>query len=124
MKEVTLTVPHAILFVNDPAHGQIEIPEYVPGHVTSANASCVSICTRADVDGDVTVRLGTMLPKCAPTECVTVAEYCIETPGRNVGVFTSENRMILTVDVPNDSARVTITVDDPQSPGLIDIGVQ
>ena len=87
MKEICLSVPHAILFVNDPAHGHIEIPDYVPGQITSANPSCVSVNTRADVDGDVTVRLGPALPECEQAQWNTVAEHCIDTPGRTVGDF-------------------------------------
>ena len=124
MNEITLSVPHAILFVNDPAHRHVEIPEYVQGQVTSANASCVSVSTRADVDGDVTVRLGVTLLECGQGECNTVVEHCIDTPGRSVGVFTSENKMILMMEVRCETARLTIAVDDAESPALICIAVQ
>lgn len=124
MQEITLSVPHAILFLNDPAHGRVLVPEYLPGQVTSANPSCVSINTRADVDGDVTVRLDRVAPKCGQSECNLVVEHLIETPSHKIGVFTSENNMILVTDVADDSVRLCIGVDDPESPRLVCIRIQ
>lgn len=124
MKEITLSVPHAILFVNDPAHEHVVIPEYVPGRITSANVSCVSVNTRADVDGEVTVRLGATLLESMQDPCNTVVEHVIETPRRSVGVFTSENEMVLAMEVRGETTRLTIAVDDSQSPGIVCIAVQ
>jgi hypothetical protein len=120
MSEVTLSVPNAILFLFDlAARKEIAIPECVDGQTTSANASCVSVCTQADVDGDVTVRLANRLSASEKEGCQTVFTHSIRAPGHRVAVVTSEMQKILEVEVQGDQAQLTIAVDDPRWPTVV-----
>jgi hypothetical protein len=122
--EVTLDVPNAILFVFDSAAKGIEIPEYVPDQVTSATKTAVSVSTRAYVDGNVTVRLADQLTSAEKHGCDVVFHHTIQSPSRRVAVFTSEFAKLLDIDVMGDMVRLTVSVDDAQSPSVVCIEAQ
>ena len=99
MSEVTLPVPNALLFVLDPNHQDVQVPEYASGALVAANATCASIATLADVDGEVTVRL-IERDGATPTErFVVVFDGTLETPSRRVAIVTSQFESVLEQEV-------------------------
>jgi hypothetical protein len=124
MIEVKLAVPDAILFILDPTNEAAVVPEYVPGEAAAATPSCVSIATIADVDGDVTVRL------CAPLDDVERARFAqvfygsVETPGHVLAVVTSEFERVLEMATTSTATRITVRVDDVQSPAEVYVNVE
>lgn len=47
----------------------------------------------------------------------------VETPGGRLAVLTSDGRVVLETAVNEDVSRMTITVDDPQAPGIVEVTV-
>jgi hypothetical protein len=124
MTQVTLSLPHPIVFLFDVPNTHVQVPEYVSGVPTSANGSCVSVNTRSKADGDVTIRLGRHIPADQKVGCQVVYQGEVRTPGMGLAVVTSEYNTILDIGVRGDRATVTISVDDPDGAGLIVIEVQ
>jgi len=121
MVQVVLSPPNAILFVLDPTNKNSSIPLYVDGELTAATASCVSVGTQADVDGDTEISLETTAT--TPAGLQLVFRGVITTPGRKIAVATSEHERVLDVDVHADSAEISVWVDDRRNPGRVAIGV-
>lgn len=95
MATTTYSPPHPIVFVFDFSNKNVAVPEYDSNAVTSANESCVSIRTIADVDGEVTVNLVEALP-CNVAD-IGFEVFCgtINAPGRKVALVTSQNEKLL-----------------------------
>jgi len=122
MSRVVLSPPNAILFVFDPTNKAVVIPPYVDGELTAATASCVSVGTRADVDGDTVVSLETALV--APSNVQQVFFGAIATPGGKVAVVTSQFQRVLETDVPAEAAEIAIWADDIRNPTQVTVGVK
>jgi 6-phosphogluconolactonase (cycloisomerase 2 family) len=121
--EATLSPPNAILFVLDLANDRVVVPEYEPGVLAVATESCVSVSTRADVDGDVTVRLSRGAPPTGKPEGAEIFKGSIATPGRKVNVVTSELKKVLEVEVDGETAQVSVATDDMEAPSVVWIEV-
>jgi hypothetical protein len=122
MGRAVLSPPNAILFVLDPTNKDAAVPQYVAGELVAATATCVSVGTQADVDGDVEVSLAPAAA--APADLQQVFLGAIATPGRRVAVVTSHFQRVLEVDVPSDAAEVAIWADDLRNPAHVAIGVR
>ena len=102
----------------------MEVPEYDPESVVSANRSCVSIRTIADVDGNVTVTLTSALPAGAREDGLEVFQGRIDSPSGRVAVVTSENEKLLELEVANQKANIRVVVDEEPSPSRIWVEAQ
>lgn len=117
---VSIPVPHAIVFVLDPGHPDPIVPEFVPGEPVAANATCISVATLPEVDGEVAIRIG---DDPASPELEEVFAGVVETPGRRLAVLTSDGRVVLETAVSEDVSRMMIAVDDPRAPGILEVTV-
>lgn len=117
MSTASYTPLHPILFVFDFSNQNMVVPEYNLDQVASANDSCVSVRTIADVDGDVTVTLAETLP--LEVNGVEVFGGAIAAPSRRVAVVTSHNEKLLETEVQGERATVRIVVDDEAHPSRI-----
>ena len=117
--ETTLYPPNAILFLLDLANDDIVVPEYEPGRLTAANGACISVGTRAEVDGNVTVRLLSAASPMGEPLGNLVFSGLVSTPGGKVAVVTSELKTILEIGVARQTMQVDIYVDDDESPSKI-----
>jgi hypothetical protein len=124
MLKVKLAVPDAILFILDPTNEAAVVPEYVPGECAAATLSCVSIATIADVDGEVTVRLCAPLDDVECTRSTQVFHGSVETPGHVLAVVTSEFERVLEVATTSTVTRITVIIDDVQSPAEVSVDVE
>lgn len=122
MNRAVLSPPNAILFVFDPTNKDVVVPPYVDGELTAATATCISVGTQADVDGDTDVSLETDLV--APAHLQQVFLGAIATPGGKVAVVTSQFQRVLEIDVPGDAVEISIWVDDLRNPAYVTIGVR
>lgn len=123
MMEAIISVPNAILFVLDPGNKDVSVPEYRPDQATAANATCVSVKTLAEVDGDVSVRLEH--PRTASTNEPTTMVFDgeIETPGKVLAIVTSLFEKVLETHVQEFITRISISVDDPDAPSVVTLRV-
>jgi hypothetical protein len=121
MSRAVLGPPNAILFIFDPTSRDVAIPPYVDGELTTATATCVSVGTRADVDGEteVLVEIAPVVP--ANLQLIFIGVIAI--PGRRVAVVTSQLEHVLEIDVVADTAAISIWVDDLRSPARVIIGI-
>ncbi|WP_437784547.1 hypothetical protein [Sorangium sp. So ce1097] len=117
--EATYTPPHPIIFFFDPSNENMEVPAYDPERVVSSNASCVSIRTISDVDGDVTATLDVSVPLGARVGGVEVFRGIIDTPGKIVALVTSENQVLIEMNVNCFRVPVRVLVDDEMHPARI-----
>jgi len=118
---ITLEVPNAIVFVFDPSHPDIIIPEYIPGEVVASNPACISVATLPDADGAVTLRLGVGSVDRSDPALKPVFDGALETPGGRVAIVTSDSRPVLEQAVNGPTTGLTIAVDDTNSPGVIEV---
>ncbi|WP_437896833.1 hypothetical protein [Sorangium sp. So ce124] len=119
MKTTTYSPTHPIVFVFDPSNNDMNVPAYDPEQVVSANASCISIRTIADVDGDVALTLGADLPPGATIGGIEVFRGTVDTPGGGVALVTSENQVLLEMKNNRPGANVRVLVDDEMHPAEI-----
>jgi hypothetical protein len=123
MMEATLSVPNAILFVLDPGNKNAIVPVYNQYETIAANPTCLSIKTLAEVDGDVTIRLGHPQTGLEDVSTMTVFEGEIETPGRVIAIITSLFERVLETNVQHFRTRISIGVDDPEVPSIVTVRV-
>lgn len=117
MHTASYTPSHPILFLFDFSNANMIVPECNPEEVVSANDSCVSLPTIADVDGDVTVTLAETLPREAGG--VEVFDGVIAAPSKRVAVVTPHNEKLIETGVHRERATVRIVVDDEVYPRRI-----
>ncbi|WP_155798891.1 hypothetical protein [Sorangium cellulosum] len=121
--ETTYTPPHPIIFFFDPSNENMEVPAYDPERVVSFNTSCVSIRTISDVDGDVTVTLDVRGPLGTRVGGVEVFRGILDTPGKTVALVTSENQVLIEMNVNRFRVPVRVLVDDEMHPARIRIEI-
>lgn len=121
MSRAVLSPPNAILFVLDPTNKEVVVPPYIAGELVAATATCVSVGTQADVDGDVEVSLE---PAAGPLDLLQVFLGGVATPGGKVAVVTSHFFHVLEINVPSGMTEVVIWVDDLRHPAHVAIGVR
>jgi hypothetical protein len=121
MARAVLSPPNAILFVFDPTNTDVAVPPYVDGQLTAATATCVSVGTQADVDGDTEVSLHAA--SAIPADLQRAFVGAIATPGRRLAVVTSQLERVLDIEVPDKTAELSIWVDDLRNPAQVAIGV-
>lgn len=117
--ETTYTPPHPIAFLFDPSNENMEVPAYDPERVVSFNASCVSIRTISDVDGDVTAALDVRSPLEMRVGDVEVFRGVVDTPGKKVALVTSENQVLIEMETNRSKVPVRVLVDDEVHPARI-----
>jgi hypothetical protein len=121
MKLATLAVPHPVVFVLDPGNKQAVLPDLVRGQVTASTSTCVLVGTQAEVDGDVTFRLGAVRAADVDARLTQVFAGSVETPGRKLAIVTSHNERVLEADVPGSVTRVLVSVDDTVWPATVQV---
>lgn len=123
MTKATLEVPNAILFLLDDSDADVQIPTYIPSKLVSNNLKCISIGTRASVDGEVSILLEKHLLDETTASLARVFVGTIYAQSRLVSLVTSDARTILEMPIEHDTATVEIWADDERSPATIAIGV-
>ena len=78
----------------------MEIPECVPCHLVASTDSCISVCTQADVDGEVTIRQSNKKSEIEEAlsdfvEPLKIFEGTLTSPSRRVGIHSSEVEKLL-----------------------------
>ena len=119
MSQRSLSPPYAILFVYDPSNKNATTPEYSVDSLVSATRHCISVATRADVDGETNVTLAGGLQESDRLPEHKIFEGLIETPNRKIAVVTAELQTVLELRVKDDVAKVNIWVDDLRNPGTL-----
>ena len=117
MLNAMLCPPNAILFVFDPTNKDVQIPPYINGELTASTASCVSIGTQADVDGDTAISLS--LGGAAPAGLQKVFCDVIVVPNGKVAVVTSQFQRVLELEISTGVVEVNIWVDELHNPSNI-----
>jgi hypothetical protein len=121
MNSLFVSPPNAILFVLDPTNEDVIVPPLADVEIATSSASCVSIGTRADVDGDV--EISASLSNFEPNDLKKVFFGRISTPGKKIAIVTSEFEILLELDVITNRAIVSVWVDDHSNPSVIFVGV-
>jgi hypothetical protein len=122
MKAV-LYPPNAMLYVLDVGNKGITVPEYSNDALIGVSSSCVSVATRSEVDGDVTIILGTELPSIKDSELAEIFSGVITTPSSKIAVVTSELEKIVEIDVEHSKTKISILAEDSQHPRVIVVKV-
>jgi hypothetical protein len=122
MSSVLLSPPNAMLFLIDPRNKAAEVPPYVDGQLVASTPSCISVGTRASVDGEteVTLTRGDLEPR----NLVHVATVNIALPMGNIAVVTSEFEVILREEARKEVEKVSIWVDDGRNPSKVFIKIE
>jgi hypothetical protein len=121
--DAQISVPHGIVFVLDPANKSTVVPPHDPASATASNETCVSIKTVPEVDGEVLIKLGRPLNDADARGCTQVFRGVISTPSGKLAIVTSAYEKVLMVDVPTKVTPITVSVDEPSSPGIVCVNV-
>ena len=113
------SLSHPIVFVMDFDNDGVEVPDYNPGSVTSANASCVSVGAISDTDGEVEVSLADPRDDVSVESYIHVFEGVINTPAQRIAIVTSENEVLAQAAVTSKRTAVAVFVDDKLLPSNI-----
>lgn len=119
MTEITLSPPNGILFICDSSNINIEVPEYQSDRLASANGQCVSVGTRAYVDGETHVRLVGNLAEVNKALEYKVFDGVIDAPSRKIRIITVDLETILERPVKDKTVKVVIWADDLRNPGKL-----
>lgn len=112
-----IAVPNAIIFVLDPNHGGVEVPEY--SGLVSVSSSCVSIGTQAEVDGETNITLDREISD--GLSCVFDGE--IHTSNGAIAVVTAQNSQLARLEGLGVSTRFSVWVDDVNWPSRVSVVV-
>ncbi|TQV80790.1 hypothetical protein [Denitrobaculum tricleocarpae] len=115
----TMLVPNGVIFFFDDNHTDVIIPMHDDGYVVDANDSSVSVFTKIDVDGEVFIELANKIPGSKKENLQHVFDGLIDAPGRKVAMFTSVEDVIMEVDVADTKAKLSVWVDDLDSPNVV-----
>ncbi len=115
----TLLIPSGRVFFYDPSHPNPVVPEHTESSVVAANASCISVHTLPDVDGEVFIELSYNISEEEKRKYHRVFDGIIETPGRQVTMMTREEVDVLEVKSYGASAYVSVWVDNHYSPTIL-----
>lgn len=115
---VSLEVPYAILFANDPELEDIEIPEFDPEAPCAATTTCISIATRAYVDGEVMVMLRHPDENRDP-HLKRVFDGALETTSGRVGIFTAEDELLLSMGGLGMQTRIAVWLDEEENASVV-----
>lgn len=115
---VNMRVPNSIIFVSDSNLNEVEYPEYVVGELASSNESCISIGTKAEVDGPVTIRFSPVEDSDSSHE---IYRGFVSTPSKKMVVSTSLEDNVLETEVPGNHSEISVWVNDLKFPSLIEI---
>src|SRR4051812_7917618 len=107
---VSVAVPNALLLVGDPAG---DPPTTMGRHLVRANASCIAVGTRPDVDGQTSVHLSTRRPA---GEHRCVFRGSVELTSRRVTVASVLNDTLLDAPIDRDQVQIEIWVNDETEP--------
>lgn len=121
MKCAVISPDHGMLFVLDPTYKEALIPDYVDGETVVANDACISVATRAYVDGDVQVLLAsgeTYTPGLQP-----VATTSLFIPNGILAIITSDLERVLEQDVPAGRVTISIWVDSPVNAAIVGVTI-
>lgn len=119
MKAITYRPSHPIVFIFDFANKEIEVPEYDPNSVVSANDSCISVRTIADVDGEVTIELIDNSADIKDLNPIEVFNGTINFPGHKINVVNSHYEKLLEAEIFKTRAKIQVLVDDKEYPSKI-----
>ena len=119
MSELTLAPPNAILFICDSSAKDIQVPTYQAEQLASATKTCVSVGTRADVDGDTTIYLVSNFSEIADPPKYQVFEGIITVPSKVVIIMTAYADTLLQKSTRNETVTVRVWVDDLDGPSRI-----
>lgn len=119
MTSATLAPPNAILFVFDRGNSSVSIPDYIDGQPVSANDSCVTVGTQADVDGEVTVTLESPASLALVRGLQKVFAGSLRAPTRTVAIVTADARTVLEQSVNSDMVELEVWADDGRNPTRI-----
>ena len=122
--EKALQVPHSIIFVYDPDHDGLEIPDWSGKAPAQASKSCVSIGTLCEMDGSTRIVLSPKASELAPSGALTIFDGEIETPARQLWVNTSKELGLLTSKVPQLKTQIEVLVNRSTEPDEILIHVK
>lgn len=118
MIEVQVSLPSAILFILDPMNTETLVPAYVNGELVASTATCVSVGTQAEVDGETLVVLEKNLAK-TPDNLFQVFSGSIASESGRLAIVTSDFESLLESEVSSGLVGVQIWTDDLRSPSKI-----
>jgi hypothetical protein len=123
MTTVTVAPPYSIIFVCDPSNPAVEIPEYDPDRLISANDTCISIGTLASDDGTTEISLH---EQPTPPDISGLSEAFkgpLSVPSGCVQVITAERECLMFQVMPKKEVDVSIWANDIREPNRIAIFV-
>lgn len=115
----TIEVPNAIIFLFDHDDASVQIPKYAAERLVSANQRCISIGTRAQVDGDVSITLADQISDDIAGSAMRAFVGTIYAPNLSVSVVTSDDRCVLKTKIDRPTASVEIWANDVKQPSKI-----
>lgn len=111
MKSVVISPDHGMLFVLDPTNKEALVPEYIDNQTVAATDFCISVATRAYVDGDVEVTLASGATSLPGLQRVSTNSLVI--PNGILAIITSDLAHVLESEVAPGRVTVSIWVDSP-----------
>jgi hypothetical protein len=127
IESARLAPPNSIVVVEDISGG--EVPDLVRGSCIAATATCITIGTLCEIDGETEFRLGArreLDPGSPP-----IFRGRLETPSRKLAIrsvpMTVGSRLgdvVLEMPVPQTETTISIWVNRPDEPDQIIVGVE
>lgn len=111
--------PNSIVLIMDSKGG--EIPESMGGRSIVATPSCVAVGTLCEIDGATIVSLADEVSAGAVSE--PAFDDFVDTPSRELSVFSIQNESLATLQVTGVKTRVRIWTNDDSEPDRVEIVV-
>jgi hypothetical protein len=124
MSTIVVAPLYSIIFVCDASTPAVEVPEYDPDQLVSANETCISIGTLSSDDGATEVSL---IEQATPFDFSGLRETfkgSLSVPSGRVEVITAERKCLLSQEMPSKEVEVSIWANDNREPDKIAIAVR
>lgn len=123
IKEIRLAPPNSLVLITSTFQG--EIPASLDGKLVAATSSCIAVGTLSAVDGDTLIILTNEdLSKKCDQNLNLVYNDCLNTPDRQISVFSVLGKALLTMRTKTESSRVQVWTNDKIEPTLLKLIVQ
>ena len=97
------------------------MPSTMGGKSIVATSTCLAVSTVGPPDGELQLSLGRYRAGELAEE--PVCDHVLETPGRRIGVFTTDLQSMLECRVDGPETRVRVWTNHPQEPDVVLVAV-
>ena len=113
-----------IVFIMDPTHDGVTVPDYEFARLATASDTCIAIGSFAGLEGPVELFLTDDVAADLENTCPQRYETVVATPGLRLAAFSVRHELMIHIVVESEWTRVRVGGDDSLRPHQIWVEVK